>query len=308
MTTTRSRSRSWLFLPSALCALFLLASIGHAQTPQITLIDAGAEPHVPLRYDVQSFSAGEMYMRMEMHMAMEGMVGSQATQLPDTIMRFEVSSIDFLGDNQVRLHMHLDEMRVSERPDVPAEVVTAMRTALAGMGRMSGSIVVDDRGVLHESDFDFSDASPELQQQLQSVNESMQQSSIPLPEEPVGIGARWQVGMSVESGGISIAQTANYRLLSRDDESANFEVSIAQTAPRQQIEDPTIPPGMTTYIDELTSEGAGAMTIRFADYVPTSTLAMTTQMKMSMQQGDTDPVPLMEMTLRMTIHISDSAE
>ncbi|MEZ4404113.1 MAG: hypothetical protein R3B06_29090 [Kofleriaceae bacterium] len=59
--------------------------------------------------------------------------------------------------------------------------------------------------------------------------------AVPLPSEPIGVGARWQVDSILRQGGTYLSQTARYRLTAVDGERLTVEVELDRLGEPQPI-------------------------------------------------------------------------
>lgn len=66
---------------------------------------------------------------------------------------------------------------------------------------------------------------------------------VPLPAEPVGVGARWQVTTLLRQGPAAVKQTATYTLRERTKERWKIHVDLVRVGKPQRLVDPAFPPG-----------------------------------------------------------------
>ncbi|MGN6103530.1 MAG: hypothetical protein ACTHU0_00255 [Kofleriaceae bacterium] len=66
---------------------------------------------------------------------------------------------------------------------------------------------------------------------------------VPLPEDPVGRGARWEVVTVLRQGPAYVRQTATYTLVERGPHSWKLHVELLRVAEEQRVSDPALPPG-----------------------------------------------------------------
>ncbi len=78
---------------------------------------------------------------------------------------------------------------------------------------------------------------------LVGVAGTIQELAIPLPFEPIGVGAIWDVTHAGEIMGIRYAQTTSYELVSLEGQIGQVRISVAQTAPTQEIHNARYPGG-----------------------------------------------------------------
>ncbi len=275
-----------------------------AQAVSVVLADTGAEPREQLRYDLAAMRPQQMRMDMTMRMTMTNpMFGDQTVAMPTMRMNMEMSEADMNENGTLRLGFRFRGVEIIPIAGTDPGMVAAMQGAMAGMDNVTGYTVIDNRGHVLEADFDASGAPAAVQQQLGSMRDSLEQMVAPLPDEAVGIGARWSITTSVDANGASIQQTATYELLERTANAFRVSVTMAQTAEQQQIQDPSIPPGMSVWLDSYSATGSGGAVIPLNSPVPTSNASINSNMSMAIDDGSGTRVPYMTMQLSMDMEI-----
>ncbi|HEU0031366.1 MAG TPA: hypothetical protein VFQ53_12085 [Kofleriaceae bacterium] len=104
-------------------------------------------------------------------------------------------------------------------------------------------VTLDERGqlgpIVFKDDPDHqrsAAAKDELVQRLLAV-------TIPLPDKPIAVGARWQVKTVLRQGAAYVKQTADYTLLGRTATRWKLHVKLLRVAEEQTIVDPALPRG-----------------------------------------------------------------
>ncbi len=116
---------------------------------------------------------------------------------------------------------------------------------------------MDHRGVTRQMNLELSAVlDPQMRQSMESGRQAMEQLSAPLPEEPVGIGARWQVEQLVDQNGLELKQKIVYQLVELEGKRASLKATITQTGDPQVTSLPNLPPGFTAEL--LSHSGAGS--------------------------------------------------
>lgn len=272
------------------------------QAPQIAveLVSTGGEPRTELRYDVAAVTPQMVNMDMNMSLTM-GMAGQSFDQAMPTI-RMVVSVMDpeVNADGNLRLGIEMGGMRLI---DNGAAIDPMMRAELdAALGQMDGfrgTMVMDDRGNLINSNFDLAGVAPALRQQLESSMQTMQQSVIPLPEEAVGVGARWSADMSVSMNGMSLSQTASYEVTEMGDGYVVIASTISQSAEHQTITLPDMP-GTSVELTSYNGSGSGSMNVRFDRAMPDGSFTLTSDT--AMRTGAEMGMP-MDVTMRLAMDV-----
>ena len=59
--------------------------------------------------------------------------------------------------------------------------------------------------------------------------------AVPLPEEAVGPGAKWEVRMPIKTQGMTIDQTATYEVVSLEGERLATKSAVVQHAANQKV-------------------------------------------------------------------------
>ena len=87
------------------------------------------------------------------------------------------------------------------------------------------------------------------------MSQSFESMTAPLPDEPIGLGARWEVITRVANGGADLVQDATYTLKARDGDKASLGVVVVQLAARDTVQAPGLPPGVTATGVEVPAKG-----------------------------------------------------
>jgi hypothetical protein len=86
----------------------------------------------------------------------------------------------------------------------------------------------------------------------------------PFPEEEVGKGAKWEVLAKIPLSGAIMEVRSIYTLLRVSDADAQANVEMTLSAPpHQPMQNPALPPGATSSLEELSGKGSAKITPRF---------------------------------------------
>lgn len=271
--------------------------------PQVKLLAAGKGKRQKLRYKVQPGTSERL--RMDMDMSMRMSMGGQAlhdVRVPVTRFLMDIDVTDVTAEGHVRYRFRHAGVELLDTPGVQPEVRAAMQQALSGMESMRGHALVTDRGVVLEGGFEAGSlADPQLQQFLSSLEQSIQQMSVPLPAEAVGVGAKWEVRSRIEANGMTFHQTARFQLVELAGDRFKCKITITQTAKAQPIQAPGMPPGAHAELVSLKGAGTGEMDVHLDRLTPTSHANLATDMKMRMQAGGQSLEMDMHMSMGMKI-------
>jgi hypothetical protein len=138
--------------------------------------------------------------------------------------------------------------------------------------RMFG-VVFDDRGQLGE--ISFAD-DPTMTRSGEAKDELVQRllaTVIPLPDEPVGTGAKWRVVTILRQRPAIVKQTATYTLTARD-KRWRIGVEVTRIGEPQVVTDPNLPKGAAANILALVRKLHGTVDLDPTRPLPTGTLAV----------------------------------
>jgi hypothetical protein len=159
---------------------------------------------------------------------------------------------------------------------------------------------MSDRGVNKSTDVKATaDLNPQARQAMDQMKDTFSNTGIALPEEPIGVGAKWEVKQKIKSQGMTIDQTTQYELLSIDGDTLKAKATITQSAGNQTIQNPAMPQ-MKMDLVKLSSTGSGEMTTDLRQLVPVqATIDMHSDTTMAMDAGGQKN----EMSMKMSINI-----
>lgn len=206
----------------------------------VKLLEAGAEPRSTLRYHVK---AGDKQMaivttkvKLDVPMPAAGQAGGAPQQIPNIPaisipMDITVQSVAANGD--ITFQSVMGEATLAQDTNTPPEVAQGMQTALAGVKGLTGTTVISSRGLVKKSDIRTpATANPQARQFMEQIKQATSSVSVELPEEPVGVGAKWEVKQQNKVQGATIELTGTYDLTSLEGDkfTAKFNETEASAA------------------------------------------------------------------------------
>ena len=163
---------------------------------RVELLDAGAEPRRVLRLDPTDGCEQPVTLRNAVDQRVA--VGEQE-QAGTTAFEYDITyRCESVEADRIEVSVHYDDARIDDADPRSRESLEAMVQNLVGA---EGRTVFDRRGRILELDApqvsiddevlgeQFADA---MEQMLESMEASIDQSATPFPEEAVGLGARWR--------------------------------------------------------------------------------------------------------------------
>ena len=174
--------------------------------PEVKLLDAGRKPRKPLRFRYTAGTAETFVIDMTQSAttAADGVPGA-AVLLPT--LRYTMSLVVTTGeaDGSATTVTTVTAIDVLPREGVDQAVIDRLGAALTPLVGYQVTATIDTRG----QSTNVSSQAPEgldpaQVEQLDQVMGQANQLSTTLPEEPVGVGARWAIESSVELMGLRL--------------------------------------------------------------------------------------------------------
>ena len=251
--------------------------------PTVTLASPGAEPRTRLRMKPAAGQKETMAMTMNigLSMVMEGM--SMPMEMPVMKLTADIGVSSVAPNGDITYDVAFTGMTTEGGGD-PAMAGMAQGAA-DGIKALKGSVTMSDRGVNKSSTMNVDQiADPTLKQLLSSMSSTLESMSLPFPEEPVGVGGKWEVRQAIKSAGAQTFQRIECEVVSVDAQGVTIKTKIEQTIPQQAITNPALP-GATMNVEKGAGTSAGTTTMRFNALVPTNETTGTTAMAMAVEMG-----------------------
>ncbi len=274
---------------------------------QIELISEGAEPRQELRLKPTISTKETANMRLNIDM-MTSMAGKTlpAFKMPATVITFEsvVKNVESNGD--INYDFTYTDADVVGDTNLPPAAVAQMRAEMKKLKRFKGSVVIDNRAQTKKANFSVPPGSdPSFKQMIDQMSNSIEQISAPLPQQAVGIGAKWQVTNAVNVSGMAINQVATYELVDFKDGVATLNINLAQQAPKaQKLNLPQSPKGVTVTLKSYIGSGQGRALVRVNKLIPiTSTMTMRANSQISTVVPNTKEELTLDQQMSMLLSI-----
>ena len=253
--------------------------IAESEAPQVTVLEPGEEPRTKLRYKFQPDAGYDMVMEMSMTMVME-LAGQKQpkSKVPATRTTMSMQNTEITSEGNLIYEFELTKSEVLAGEGDNPLLVQQMQAQLGASKGISGSATITPRGITLDAKIDVpANVTPQLRSTMNSLRQSMNQMSAPLPEEAVGLGAVWKIEMPIQMPQMKLHQTAIYKLVKIDGDVVSFDVTLTQTAPPQQMKLPGVPANIQVKLESMESTGSGNMQLNLSEIVPTSDMKMETK-------------------------------
>ena len=253
----------------------------------VKLISAGSEPRTVLRYHPAVGDQQTVVMTTKMSMVISA-AGQEmpAMEMPTMTTPISVEVKKISPDGEITYGLAYDSTQFAEGDRAKSEEGAAMKAALSGLGTVSGEGRMSDRGIVKSVEMKKSASSnPTQAQMLEQIKDTAAEASSPLPDEAVGVGAKWEYRAKIKSQGIAVDQVTTIELVAVDGDKLDLKTTITQTAANQKIENPAMP-GLKMDLTKLTTTGKGKTSVDLGHLLPASaTMDSNSDTAMTMNVG-----------------------
>jgi hypothetical protein len=276
--------------------------IADEERVKVDVVAPGDGPKRALRY---VFHTGRReVMAMDMKMTMQMTIGDRQTPpvaLPLIRMKMSADPQRLEPNGDLVFRYSLDSCDVKADAGTAPEMIAALKAELQKLVGLAGEGEVTTRGETMRATMELPPALGEqMRDVLNQIRSAIRDLSAPLPEEPVGAGARWTATSMITMGDVRAKRTITYALKSLDGDRAKLDIEVAMSAGAQQLKGPRIPEGITAMLDSMDSHGSGKMDLDLQTLVPTSSIGLDGLVRSSMQAG----ARVQKMTMRMGIDVA----
>ncbi|MCA9279124.1 MAG: hypothetical protein H6815_14190 [Phycisphaeraceae bacterium] len=268
--------------------------------PEIELISPGKAPREELRMSPSLNQTEHLQMIMEMtgETAMSNGM-SMPMDMPKMTMLMDTTAIRQI-DNET---YEIETVYVDITSDPNHEMTPMFEGPFRSMKGMKLRTTSNTRGIVTKVEIAYPPGfDPTMQQQMEAMRQSLTQMMVPLPDQPIGVGAKWKVITRATINSMTVEVASTYELLNRTKDSFKLRISYDQTAASQNVTLPQLPPGTTMKLNKMTGSGSAESEFATATFLPiASKLNMKNAVDMSMDMGGTPIDTTTDTDIAMTV-------
>lgn len=260
--------------------------------PKLTVLSPGAEPREKLSYDLavgkkQSLALG---LGMDLQMNAPGRPMPK-TQIPKITMLFDLETTGKKPSGDFDVRGVISGVELGQPDASQKAAMDQMKAQLDGIKGLTMTYVVSPSGRVRDVKVTVpGDAKSAASQALGQMTQSFESMVAPLPVDPVGIGAKWEVITRVTATGADMLQWSTYELKKREGSDFELGVRVMQLAAQPNIQAPGMPPGMTARLVRMSSEGQGTSALSLIEVAPRGGgMTLNTSMEIEMSQSSAMP-------------------
>jgi len=222
----------------------------------VLLLEAGAEPRVPLRYKIAEGTITKSNMDFTMATLATTDDAAALSVVPGVRLHI-VSGPAMATDDGVKFEVNVAKAEAAVPQGLDPEVAEELRQSAAVLDDVGGTVEMDNRGMTLSAELNDRAKSPDIPLRLlmMIVNARTTLSRVVLPAEPVGLGARWEARKEIELYGFKVEQVDSYTLVERVGDEIKLNVTVTQNALPQTVDFPE--DGLAISVEEMTANANG---------------------------------------------------
>jgi len=249
---------------------------------ETVVLDSGVGPREKLRYAHAAGRSEDLVVQLSLESLFESSGQLAVTNDPVLHLGLNIRTATCRGDGVCVHTFQFQPVGVYMPPDSTEEQYALVAAEVAPLADVRGVIELNDRGITKHADLIWpSGVSPRLFNLLDNVRSSL--ITVPLPDEAVGIGARWTVQRSDALGPIQMSQMVSYSLLERTGRVLRLGATLQQSATPQDV---ALSSNMTLKVEAYQVSGTASITVNLDGVAPRSEARTTSDLRGTVVQGD----------------------
>jgi hypothetical protein len=249
----------------------------------VKLLAPGAEPLRPLRYTFKAGSSETFTYELRTSVSMATGLGKQKEQkIPGVRCELTAATKEISPDGAALVEWSLEKVDVLAEAGASAEDIKEEREAWAPLKGKVGKSVVSSRGLTVVADFQSQD--PTAQQMLERLRGVLSDVAVPLPEEAVGKGAKWQHRRKPQTRELDLLQEETFDLVDLTATGGKVARQYTETAAPHEVAGRM--PGSKLSLDVYKGSGTIESAFNWLKVVPTSRTTLTHEQTLTASTPD----------------------
>jgi hypothetical protein len=227
----------------------------------VELLEPGKAPHKALR---TTFETGDKQsLRVESNWIVETVYGpliQTKSTMPSFIYELQTEAKE-AAKERTRFELRVGKVTAKPSKEVKPGHAKGAKKAAASFKGVTGSFSINARGIVEQFEIAApADASLLASDMIDQIKQAIRLCSLPLPEEPVGKGAKWTSTQVIEQRTARIKHTSTFELVGIKGQVVRATSTHAAEAPTQRLQFPGSSEGSSMKLDkvEFSGESKGA--------------------------------------------------
>lgn len=244
----------------------------------VEVLDAGTEPRTPLRLQFREGDTTTVALTVDLDVTQTSGGDRQALAAP-AVREVVTLTVDGVDDGEAMISLAFTEAAVVRaNTDLSDDEAAQIDADLAALVGVRGSGRITEFGELSAFRYDLPDGiDPGVRTTLERTRSELHALALPLPSDPVGVGARWRATTTSRIGGFPLRQEITYELTGIEGSTVRYTAEVRQYAEDQEVALDDLPEGTTARLVSSRVEGSASGTMDLTSVAATarSTLAGT---------------------------------
>jgi len=227
----------------------------------VQLLDKGQRPRSELRYRIQAGTTTTSTTTFRVATLAQSGDNAALSVLPGLRLGI-VSGPAELTDRGVKFPVDVVKSEALVPDDFDEEMAELLRNGASIVDQVGGWVEVDNRGRMLAAELNErtkrSDVPVRLLRMIVNTRETL--TRVLLPEEKVGLGARWETRQEIKAYGFNVQQVNTYTLVDRVGDELMLNVTVQQLAVPQTIEFPE--EGIEISVESMTAQADGQIILK----------------------------------------------
>jgi hypothetical protein len=228
-----------------------------ADAHRVKLVEPGAEPRAVRKYAFVANRADKRVLTIRQSVSVQG----QRQDQPPLAMTVELTPKE-VKPKATRFDMKVVKVELADQDKLPPQLVQQAAKELGGFSGLTATFEVSPRGEVGELSMSGTDkmARQGAEELLQALQQFVELIVAPLPDAPIGVGAKWEQDESIAEG--PLKQTGK-RTLELKDLGADGNATIVTTIERKLGKRPVPDPRARGATMEVDAKGTYTYALRF---------------------------------------------
>lgn len=210
---------------------------------QIKLLEAGTEPRQTLRLQAkaQEVQRVKISARMTMGLSMQGQP-EQTIKTPTAVMSATITTQEANAQGEIGYEVVINDVAVQPEAGALPQTVEQMQKSLDAAKGTVLQVIMTDRYQTKKIEAKSSLlATPSAKDDLDVLKETISNSEFVLPEEAVGVGAKWELKHKKKKRGMMVDETVVHELTAIEGSVITVKSTLTQSGASQKISNPVMP-------------------------------------------------------------------
>lgn len=222
----------------------------------VRLLDKGQRPRTELRYNIPVGTTAASTTTFRVATLATSPDKAALTVLPGLRLDI-VSGPAVLTERGVKFKVDVVKSEAVVPEGFDEDMAELLRNGAAIVDQVGGWVEVDSRGQMLAGEFNEQTKRADVPVRLlrMIVNTRQTLTRVLLPEDKIGLGARWEFRQVVKAYGLSVQQVNTYTLVDRAGDEIMLNVTVQQRALPQTLEFPE--EGIEISVESMTAQANG---------------------------------------------------